>query len=376
MIAALGFFLFAQAARADWTPAKRLTWTAGTSQNPAVAVDSSAGIHVVWQDDAPGDKEIYYKRSTDGGTTWTTSQRLTWTAGTSRNPAIAVDASNNLHVVWDDDQSGGLEIYYMKSTDGGTSWSASQRLSWTSISPWYPAIAIDSFGSLYVVWHDWGPGNNEIYYIKSPDGGTTWTSTHRLTWTSGSSTFPAIYVDSLDGLHLVWQDDTPGNNEVYYKKSADGGAAWTTSKRLSWTSNTSQYPATAADSSGNPHVVWYDLTPGNREIYTRKSTDGGTAWTTSQRLTWTTGGSFYPVVSPDSSGNIHVVWKEYLPGNYELYHRKSSDGGMTWMTKERLTWTSGESDVPAIAADSSGGIHVVWPDLTPGNYEIYYKKGT
>jgi len=66
VIAALGLFLFAQAARADWTPAKRLTWTSGTSSVPAVATDSNGAVHIVWEDHTPGNSEIYYKRSPDG----------------------------------------------------------------------------------------------------------------------------------------------------------------------------------------------------------------------------------------------------------------------------------------------------------------------
>ena len=84
MMVAFGLFLFAQAAQADWTPAKRLTWNSGDSRLPAIAVDSSGNLHVVWQDDTPGNSEIYYKKSTDGGATWTTSQRLTWNSGASQ----------------------------------------------------------------------------------------------------------------------------------------------------------------------------------------------------------------------------------------------------------------------------------------------------
>ncbi|MBP1766599.1 MAG: hypothetical protein H6P98_714, partial [Candidatus Aminicenantes bacterium] len=33
---AIGLFCFSQAARADWGPAKRLTWNSGYSSSPAV----------------------------------------------------------------------------------------------------------------------------------------------------------------------------------------------------------------------------------------------------------------------------------------------------------------------------------------------------
>jgi hypothetical protein len=58
--AAIGLFLFAQTARADWGGAQRLTWTAGDSYYPGIAVDSAKTIHVVWWDDTPGNPEIYY----------------------------------------------------------------------------------------------------------------------------------------------------------------------------------------------------------------------------------------------------------------------------------------------------------------------------
>ena len=62
VIVALASFLLAQAARADWTSVRRLTWTSGASHYPAVAVDSSNGIHVVWRDETPGNVEIYYRK--------------------------------------------------------------------------------------------------------------------------------------------------------------------------------------------------------------------------------------------------------------------------------------------------------------------------
>jgi len=45
----------------DWTPSQGLPWTTGDSKFPAIAVDSSGNLHVVWWDDTPGNSEIYYK---------------------------------------------------------------------------------------------------------------------------------------------------------------------------------------------------------------------------------------------------------------------------------------------------------------------------
>jgi hypothetical protein len=81
-------------------PEKRLSWTSGQSGEAAIAVDASGKLYVVWKDNTPGNFEIYYKKSPDAGATWTAAKRLTFTSGHSGKPAIAVDASWNLYVVW------------------------------------------------------------------------------------------------------------------------------------------------------------------------------------------------------------------------------------------------------------------------------------
>jgi hypothetical protein len=224
-------------------------------------------------------------------------------------------------------------------------------------------------------WEDNTPGNHEIYYAKSTDEGSTWTANRRLTWTSGISEDAAAVVNSIGHLNLVWHDNTSGGYEVYYRKSTDEGSTWTASRRLTWTSGVSECPALAVDSSDFPHMFWGDNTPGDFEIYYRKSTDGGVTWTANQRLTWNSGNSLNPAIAVDSSDFLHMFWEDDTPGNFEIYYRKSLNGGAAWTANQRLTWNSGNSLNPAIAVDASGNLHVVWEDATAGNLEIYYKRG-
>jgi hypothetical protein len=370
LIGIIGIFLLSQPISAQtWTADKRLTWTSGWSFTPDIAVDSGNNIHVVWDDMTSGNSEIYYKKSTDGGMTWST-KKLTWNSVGNSAPAIAVDSASNIHVVWGGMKSGNFEIYHKKSTDGGASWTTN-RLTWNSGFSWHPAIAIDSSDNIHVVWFDDSSGNYEIYYKKSTNGGASWI-TKRLIWNSGHSWYPDMAIDSGDNIHVVWEDSTPGNWEILYKRSTNGGASWT-SKRLTWNPEFSRHTAIAAGSSNHIHVVWVDGTPINPETFYKKSTDGGSTWTT-KRLTWNSGGSSHAAIAIDSHNRIHLVWGDTTPGNPEIYYKKSTNGGSTWTTK-RLTWKSGESCYPAIAIDSSDNIHLVWQDENPGNYEIYYKKG-
>jgi hypothetical protein len=53
----------------------------------------------------------------------------------------------------------------------------------------------------------------------------------------------------------------------------------------------------------------------------------------------------------------------------------SSVNAQTWNTNMRLTWNSGGSFFPFVTTDSNNDIHICWRDSAPGNAEIYYKKG-
>jgi len=373
-------FIIPAAQATDWAASQRLTWTSGVSECPAVAVNTAGHIFVVWHDNTSGTSgsyEIYFKKSVNGGASWTANQRLTWTSAQSKNPAIAVDAWGNIHIVWQEYSAGNTEIFYKKSTNGGTNWTANQPLTSNSGVSEFPSIAVDSAGRLYVVWHDNASGNYEIYYKKSANNGDTWSSAQRLTWTLGVSHYAAVAIDSADRVHVFWDDSTPGNYEIYYKKSANGGTTWTANKRLTWTSGESIRPDAAVDSAGRLHVVWQDSTTGNREIYHKRSADGGTTWSANLRLTYMANDSIRPAIAADASTGLHVVWQDYANGNPEVYYKTSTNGGANWSANLRLTYTSGNTTEPDVAADAGGHVYAVWDDATlDTNYEIYVRKGS
>ena len=375
IVLAVALSLLVPLARADWQPAKRITWTAGDSSVPRAVLDSSGNLHVVWEDETPGNYNIYYGKSTDGGDSWTSAKRLTWTAHSSSHPAIAVDSLDTLYVVYDDTSSGNYEIFCRRSTNGGAAWSTPKRLTWTAAPSWDAAIAVDSSDDLHVFWADSNPGNHELYYKKSADGGASWSANERLTWTADDSYGPSIALDSSAGLHIAWYDYTPGPADIYYKKSTDGGTSWSATQRLTWTAGNSFYPGLIAAAAGHLYFAWEEDTPGNSEIYLKSSADGGDTWSANKRLTWTDGDSWFPSLSVGPSGDLHLIWSDETPGYPELYYKGSADGGDTWSANTRLTWNSGTSETPAVSVDPSGNIHLVWSDNTPGNSEIYYRKG-
>ena len=300
--------------------------------------------------------------------TWTVDKRLTWNPGNSIYPDAAGDSNNHIHLVWADDTTGNREIYYKRYLAIGNRW-ITKRLTYNPGNSVNPALALDSNDYIHLVWYDDTPWNYEIFYKRSEDGGAKWT-TERLTFSPGHSLHPAIAVDSNDYVHVVWCDEASGNLEIYYAKSKGGITTWKP-KRLTWTSDESLNPAIAVDAYNYIHVVWSEIKSGDGEIFYKKSTDGGSTWKT-KPLTFNLGSSGHPAIAINSSSHIHVVWDDDTHGNFEICFRSSTDGGSTW-TLKRLTYNPGHSSYPDIAVDSSDHIHVVWCDDTPGNMEIYYK---
>lgn len=363
--------LFTTVTNAQWQPDVRLT------NDPAISIASNNNawcvasygnsVHVVWYDARDGNNEIYYKRSTDEGSSWGSDTRLTNNTASSIFPSVSVSGSV-VHVVWVDFRDGN-EIYYKRSSDGGVSWEADKRLTNNSTSSYTPCVS--SSGSyVHVVWDEYVDGNDEIYYKRSIDGGVSWDSTARLTNNFGNSELPSVTVSGL-AVHVVWKDPRDGNNEIYYKRSQDGGSNWGADTRLTNNTAISWYPSIAVSGSV-VHVLWKEDRDGNNEVYYKRSTDGGGSWGSDTRLTNNSANSSFPSVSASGSF-VHVVWEDNRDGNFEIYYKRTTDGGTSWGSDTRLTNNSASSSNSSVSTSGST-VHVVWNDSRDGNTEIYYKR--
>jgi hypothetical protein len=357
---------------AQWEPDVRLTNDPSgsfTSRNNAWNIASSGSVvHVVWRDHRDGNPEIYYKRSTDAGVTWGADTRLTNNINNSFSPTVSISGLV-VHVLWWDYRDGNGEIYYKRSTDAGVSWGADTRLTNNIAESSYPSVAVS--GTLvHVVWEDIRDGNLEIYYKRSQDTGVSWGADTRLTNNTSNSEYPSVAV-SGSFVHVMWRDLRDGNYEIYYKRSTNGGVSWGTDTRL--TNNTANsYDPSVSVSDSLVHVVWIDQRDGNYEIYYKRSTDVGVSWGADTRLTNNNAYSEFPSIAVSGS-IVHTVWMDRRDVNYEIYYKRSTDGGETWGLDTRLTNDTAYSYFPSIAV-SGNIVLTVWQDNRDGNYEIYYKR--
>lgn len=366
------FAVLSNMTNAQWQPEVRLTnepsesYLSGSNAwNIAVSANT---LYIVWSDLRDGNQEVYFKRSIDNGLSWENDVRLTNNPFRSWYPSLAV-SNQFVHIVWEDSRDGNQEIYYKRSTDSGITWGPDIRITNSPVYSFTPSIAV-SGQDVHIVWYNDRVGNNEIYFKRSTDGGVSWDAETRLTNNSSGSMNASIAVLS-QMVHVVWVDNRDGNYEIYNKRSTDRGTNWSTDTRLTNNASGSFEPSIGM-SLQTIQVVWKDHRDGNTGIYSKYSEDGGISWSTDTRLTDNPAIPENPTIAV-SGQFVHIVWMDRRYGTTEIFYMRSTDKGINWGSEERLTNSVGYSDFPSIAI-SQQVVHVVWSDYRHGNYEIYYKR--
>jgi Neuraminidase (sialidase) len=111
---------------------------------------------------------------------------------------------------------------------------------------------------------------------------------------------------------VVWQDDTPGNNEILFRRSTDNGATWKPVVNLS-SNPGSSHDAQIAVSGSRVYVVWSqeNAEQTTSDIFIRRSTDNGASWGSKINLSDNAGFSDFPLIRT-SSDNVYVAWEERI----------------------------------------------------------------
>jgi len=360
---------------ATFSAAKNLSNSPGFSFNPRIAVDSSGGINVVWEDNTPGNLDVFFSRSTDNGATFSRPANLSNDPADSANPQIAVDGGGSISVAWESD-SVSLGILFTHSTDGGATFSMPVDLATNTSGSISPQLAVDLAGNINVAWEDDIAGSSNISFSSSADKGMTFSPPKSLTNNLGNSTSAQLAVDLAGNINIVWTNDSPGNFDIFFTRSTDKGMTFSAPKNVSKGTGMATGPQIGTDTGGNIYVVWSDNTPPNSspDIFFSRSSDGGMTFSTPQNLSNDPGFSTNSFLAVDAGGGINVSWEDTTPGNSDIFFTRSSDGGMTFSAPQNLSNDPGLSTEVQVAVDKNGNINVVWADSTPGVSQIFFSR--
>jgi len=292
-------------------------------------------------------------------------------------------AGGNLHLVWVGDSGGTGEIFYIKATDDGANFGTLVNLSNTpegiSIQP---RISV-SGNNIAVVWNDNGAGNEEIYFSQSGDGGTTFNGGSpgapiNLSDNSGLSQLPKIATSDSD-IFVVWQDFTPDNDDIFYTRSTDGGTTFNGGSpgdpiNLSDNEGFSGTPDIAI-SDTNVYVTWHDETPTNLEIFFISSSDSGDNFGAIKNLSSNSGISVDPRIGA-SGTNVYVVWQDFTPLNLDVFFKASADSGENFGGPVNLSSDIFDSGFNAELEIVGSDAYVVWPNDGDFGFDVLFRKGS
>lgn len=263
-----------------WSKPRSITDPKELSEEPKI-VPSGKRIYLAYEGEREDWCDICFKRSLDRGKDWSEEINLSNYRDVSNEPDLAVEGSQ-IYLIWHDKRDERYEIYFKKSSDGGKTWSDSKRITFTEAASYYPSLAVDQ-GVVHIVWHDKRHGDAEIYYKRSKDGGETWENDVRLTKAKYNSFNPDIIAEDKK-VFVSWEDLRSGRFQIYFKKSSDSGDSWSKDKRLNHTKYGAGYTE-MAKWKNNLYLVWTDTRTGADQIFFRSSYDLGKKWNKEMRIT-------------------------------------------------------------------------------------------
>lgn len=248
-----------------WAANLRVTDNQTSSKaTPDLAVGADGTAYAVWADDRSGNNDIYFAKLPAGGSAWTANVKVSDDPGTARQerPSVAVDASGNVLVIWDDYRAGnystGLaEVRASRLPAGSSTWSASVVVADATSKPAKTDVSFRADGRALAVWADAGSGQYEIRSAERDPTSGSWTSPASASEVPGSDLDPQVAYSASQAL-LVYQNGW----DIYARRSSGDDTTPPTVALTSPTASETVFAsqpltATASDDTGVASVTFY-----------------------------------------------------------------------------------------------------------------------
>lgn len=324
----------------------------------------------------------------------------------NNSPELAADPTDPRFVVIANRLDAPFSCSLQVSGDGGRGWltvTPVSKLPGGADTCYAPEVAFGSDGTLYYLFVGLGNGNSPMgaFLTTSHDRGRSFSTPWKVL---GAERYQVrMAIDRTEGsagrMHLVWLEArspaTTGlpatRNPIMSAHSDDGGKSFTAPIQISDLERA--HPVAAALALGPSHsvdVVYYDLgtdvrdymglagppwTASTWSLVMTRSTDGGLHFSQGTvvdsniappgrvMLIFTMAPASLAV---DDSGRLFVAWHDARNGDWDVFLRRSTDGGQTWKKPVRLNddamHDGRDQYLPHLAVSPSGRIDAIFYD--------------
>ncbi len=226
--------------------------------------------------------EIFFARSADGGKTFSVPINLSnTTAGAGKGRLtrrhwhngsldLAIGPAGEVYAAWTEYEGA---LRFSRSSDGGRSFADPVHVAGDDAVPARsPALAVDANGTVYLAWTVGESRTADIHFAKSPDAGRSFDGPRVVFKSGGHSDAPKIAVDSEGTVHLVFAESPAGPFERYhisYTRSTDSGRQFEQPREIS-NGHTEKFdsvsfPSLAFSGADKMYAIW-ELFPSRREF--------------------------------------------------------------------------------------------------------------
>ncbi len=192
-------------------------------------------------------KKVVLQRSTNGGLTWSPILPLSHPPNAqNQGTTVAVGTNGEVYVAWEDFHKD--TILFTRSLDCGATFEPERPIESIVPVPEplpgsgyrldsFPRMAVSqTTGTVFVVWADFRDGNADVRLLRSTDSGSTWSASSRVNdVATNNQIFPAI--TTFDGRVDVAFYDSRNDPQaklldVYYAQSNDDGLTFLPNVRV------------------------------------------------------------------------------------------------------------------------------------------------
>jgi len=399
-------------------PPENISITPGRSTHPRIAVDGSGAIFVAWEEDDLSNREIYLTRLSFNPACFSPPEdepispvqerlepvNVSDNSGDSRSPDLAMMGRGSGFVVWQDttvteENPHGKEAILLRWFTTGDRgqlelWDIFNLSEQPRAEAEAPRIMVDEFGRSFVAWQQAIPDSPAEIIMRTSLPYSPKVNVSQSPIYNSQAPDLAVTPDSSQ-IFIVWQERLAANWEIFISSSTNAEERFirpefAAPNNISNTPGDSEEPAIVAIDGLEQLVVWSDSTPGDYDIFFRRSTEGfkphfniskncpqGSEWDSRQ-----------PTIVLDGSNNILVAWQEDVQGNREVFFATSDFRGEEpygcLNISAEIEFPAGNlppqpspyaSSLPALATDRSGNIFIVWEEQVgpdEQDTEIYF----
>jgi len=244
-----------------------------TAMNPHAAISPAGHLTVVWHSYLEGEStnRIFYSTSKDLGASWSEPKRIALGKEAEMLPRVYYDDRNRLHLFYHGSVEDSINLFHAISDDGEKFETTGSLIRLTSSmrGAFFPSIQI-SGNYFFMVWQGKEEDfSDELFFMKSTNYGRTWSMKTQITKSSGNNDAPSLVIHD-NTIYVVYQNNDEKNWAIKMIRGIDRGWSWEDVPLNVSTTAANCYSPAIGLSGSDLMVLWYDTREGRAHIYSRK----------------------------------------------------------------------------------------------------------